>query len=80
MDDLLFHSRKCAVVWRPGKSFNYVCCLCDYNVNGRTDMKRHLQTHTGEKPYKCSHCGYETLRSHDLKRHMRIKHKIVGKS
>ena len=35
-------------------------------------MKRHIQTHSGEKPYDCKQCDYSCTDASNLKRHMLI--------
>lgn len=47
------------------------CPVCDKTFTRATDMRRHLRSHTGERPYKCTHCGKSFLYSFDLKRHQR---------
>ncbi|XP_015911349.1 zinc finger protein 596 isoform X1 [Parasteatoda tepidariorum] len=35
----------------------YQCSMCSYSCHGRTDMKKHILTHTGERPHICHICG-----------------------
>ena len=44
----------------------------------RTNMKRHIQLHTGEKPFKCQLCEYATNQKVHLKKHMKTNHGILA--
>ncbi|KAF1356503.1 hypothetical protein BDV97DRAFT_9692 [Delphinella strobiligena] len=50
-------------------------CLFDgcYKKFGRKEnIKSHVQTHLGDRQFKCNHCGKCFVRQHDLKRHAKI--------
>ncbi|XP_042890862.1 zinc finger protein 26-like [Penaeus japonicus] len=49
----------------------YNCTLCSYRTPSRSDIDKHIRTHTGEKPFSCPHCLYQTANKSNLKRHMR---------
>ena len=34
-------------------------------------MKKHMKTHTGEKPHKCTECDHARLQVGNLRQHMR---------
>ncbi|XP_071530995.1 uncharacterized protein [Panulirus ornatus] len=48
------------------------CPFCAYITNRTWYMKKHMLTHTGERPYACPHCPYQASRKDSLKIHLRI--------
>uniref|UniRef100_A0A914IEA3 Alpha-mannosidase n=1 Tax=Globodera rostochiensis TaxID=31243 RepID=A0A914IEA3_GLORO len=47
------------------------CTECDYRSAQSGNLKKHMRTHTGVKPFKCTICGYRSTHAGNLKRHMR---------
>ncbi|CAL1707616.1 unnamed protein product [Somion occarium] len=56
----------------PQRPFS--CDMCALSFNRQHDLKRHRDTHTGEKPFLCSGgCGKTFTRKDALKRHQLVK-------
>lgn len=46
---------------------------CNASPFGRKEnIRAHIQTHLGDRPYLCNPCGKRFVRQHDLKRHAKI--------
>ncbi|KAL1455082.1 hypothetical protein WDU94_009201 [Cyamophila willieti] len=51
-----------------------VCPYCDRKFPWSSSLRRHILTHTGQKPYKCSHCPLLFTTKSNCDRHLLRKH------
>jgi len=51
-----------------------VCNKVFYGVNRKFLLKRHLITHSGEKPFECPYCDHKANIKQNLDNHIRRKH------
>ena len=52
----------------------FACDMCALSFNRQHDLKRHRDTHNGEKPFLCESCGKTFTRKDALKRHQVREH------
>ena len=55
------------------------CPFCQSTHKRNWAMKRHILSHTGEKPFSCNYCPYSYSRKDKLKEHTVSKHSIPVK-
>ncbi|KAL8952541.1 MAG: hypothetical protein Q9222_001571 [Ikaeria aurantiellina] len=58
----------------PLQDNKYMCTFEDCNkLFGRKEnIRSHVQTHLGDRQWRCNHCHKRFVRQHDLKRHSKI--------
>ncbi|XP_062829621.1 zinc finger protein 165 isoform X2 [Anolis carolinensis] len=56
----------------PAMLQGYECSYCGKRWQCRSELLRHLRTHTGERPHKCSDCGKSFSTSSHLIQHKRV--------
>ncbi|KAI5248825.1 hypothetical protein E4T43_01003 [Aureobasidium subglaciale] len=45
---------------------------CNKKFGRKENIRAHVQTHLGDRQFRCNHCGKCFVRQHDLKRHAKI--------
>ncbi|PFH51609.1 hypothetical protein AMATHDRAFT_40043 [Amanita thiersii Skay4041] len=78
------HKKMCrANAWRHSHTHNpnaqrYPCTFegCKYQTLQKFDLKAHMKTHTGIKPYKCRVCSWESAYKRSVRKHEEFRHGI----
>lgn len=55
-----------------GKKWTCIYPGCGKKFGRKENIKSHIQTHLGDRQFKCNHCNKCFVRVHDLKRHAKI--------
>ncbi|XP_045621805.1 protein bric-a-brac 2 isoform X9 [Procambarus clarkii] len=69
-------SSDCVGVGVRSGGFGIVCPVCGKVISRRDNLRVHLRTHTGEKPYGCPHCPHRSNERGNLRKHIRSLHGV----
>ncbi|GBP88366.1 Zinc finger protein GLI4 [Eumeta japonica] len=50
----------------------FACNVCNLKMQYRSQLRRHMRSHTGERPYGCEHCDAKFRDCNGLNMHMRV--------
>ncbi|XP_044742582.1 zinc finger protein 501-like [Chrysoperla carnea] len=54
--------------------YMYLCNICGRGLLSKAELRRHLCTHTGEKPFECTNCDKRYNDRGALRRHIKSAH------
>ncbi|KAL8941206.1 MAG: hypothetical protein Q9216_002383 [Gyalolechia sp. 2 TL-2023] len=63
-----------AYIAGPVQDNKYMCTFdgCNKLFGRKENIRSHVQTHLGDRQWRCNHCDKRFVRQHDLKRHAKI--------
>ncbi|XP_014359608.1 zinc finger protein 583 isoform X9 [Papilio machaon] len=57
----------------------FPCAHCDWHFKNKSDLKKHMVKHTGERNYSCTVCGKSYPRNKTLRMHLRSHEDLTCK-
>ncbi|KAI5720155.1 zinc finger X-chromosomal protein-like [Diaphorina citri] len=74
-NELVEHCKSCPSMARPDPyRYKYVCFGCSYFTYYINNIRKHINIHTGQKPYPCRYCDYKARETQALKVHTKRYH------
>lgn len=71
ISQILEHCKTCVKMTRPNiNRHEYVCYACSYCTTKTHNIKRHVYTHLGDKPYGCPYCDFRCVEKGTLMNHI----------
>ena len=52
----------------------FICRLCKRSFSKKQSLRRHMNLHSGHRPFQCPFCEYRSSRKDHLQLHMRTRH------
>ncbi|XP_045602530.1 broad-complex core protein isoforms 1/2/3/4/5 isoform X2 [Procambarus clarkii] len=52
----------------------FKCLVCDFTSKRQDNVKRHMRTHSNERPHKCPHCEFSSKHIQSLDKHIKKIH------
>jgi hypothetical protein len=56
------------------ESYEHKCHLCSKSFTRSFNLRNHLHSHSGVKPFSCTFCGQRFTRNHDRRVHVKEQH------
>lgn len=66
------HLNKHMIHAHSGVRGKHKCEECNKVFSAPSDLKIHMQFHSGLRPYACNECDKAFMRTGDLKKHLRV--------
>ena len=52
----------------------WACPYCPRTMKAPSNIRLHMLTHTGEKPFACTFCSYASNKKGNLQSHLKLRH------